>query len=99
MVDLAGSEMVRACWLPRRHDVWRANRRCLAQVGKTGATGQTLNEAKMINKSLSALGNVIKALTESRKHVPYVRDATGARVVRWLCDQGCMHRAYRGTQS
>lgn len=31
---------------------------------KTNATGQTLDEAKMINKSLSALGNVINALTE-----------------------------------
>ena len=27
----------------------------------------------MINKSLSALGNVIKALTESKTHIPYVR--------------------------
>ena len=31
---------------------------------KTNATGQTLEEAKMINKSLSALGNVINALTD-----------------------------------
>jgi len=28
------------------------------KVGKTNASGQTLEEAKMINKSLSALGNV-----------------------------------------
>lgn len=40
---------------------------------KTNATGQTLEEAKMINKSLSALGNVINALTEAKKnkHIPY----------------------------
>jgi len=40
---------------------------------KTNATGQTLEEAKMINKSLSALGNVINALTDSKKskHIPY----------------------------
>ncbi|KAJ2085531.1 Kinesin heavy chain, partial [Coemansia sp. S100] len=34
------------------------------KVGKTGATGQTLEEAKKINKSLSALGMVINALTD-----------------------------------
>jgi kinesin family protein 5 len=41
------------------------------KVGKTGATGKTLKEAQMINKSLSALGNVIKALADKRAHVPY----------------------------
>ena len=60
LVDLAGSE----------------------KVGKTGATGQTLEEvgyrqsapfanaaqAKKINQSLSALGNCIHALTESKKN-------------------------------
>lgn len=29
-----------------------------------GAEGKTLDEAKLINKSLSELGNVINALTE-----------------------------------
>ena len=33
--------------------------------------GQRLKEAVNINKSLSALGNVIKALTENQPHVPY----------------------------
>jgi kinesin family protein 5 len=33
-------------------------------VGKTGAEGAVLEEAKNINKSLSALGNVISALAE-----------------------------------
>ena len=37
----------------------------LPQVGKTGAEGTVLDEAKNINKSLSALGNVISALAES----------------------------------
>jgi kinesin family member 5 len=42
------------------------------KVGKTGATGETLEEAKKINQSLSALGNCINALTKSKKgHVPY----------------------------
>lgn len=42
------------------------------KVGKTGATGDTLKEAQNINKSLSALGNVINALTDGKsKHIPY----------------------------
>ena len=40
-------------------------------VKKSGAEGQTLTEAKYINKSLSALGNVMVALTDGSKHVPY----------------------------
>ena len=36
------------------------------KVAKTGATGQTLEEAKKINKSLSALGNVINSLTDGK---------------------------------
>jgi len=44
-------------------------------VRKTGASGKQLEEAKTINKSLSALGMVINALTDSNvSHVPY-RDA------------------------
>ena len=35
-------------------------------MGKTGATGQRLEEAKGINLSLSALGNCINALTDSK---------------------------------
>ena len=34
------------------------------QVSKTGAEGSVLDEAKNINKSLSALGNVISALAD-----------------------------------
>jgi hypothetical protein len=42
------------------------------RVGKSGATGETLREAQSINKSLSALGNVISALsTGDAKHIPY----------------------------
>lgn len=37
---------------------------CAYQVSKTGAEGSVLDEAKNINKSLSALGNVISALAE-----------------------------------
>jgi hypothetical protein len=41
-------------------------------VGRSEAQGLTLQEAQNINKSLSALGNVINALTEvGRDHIPY----------------------------
>lgn len=38
---------------------------------KTGATGQTLDEGRAINLSLSALGDVIAALRRKRGHVPF----------------------------
>jgi len=51
------------------------------KVEKTGAEGTVLDEAKMINKSLSALGNVINALTDPKaKFVPY-RDSKLTRVL------------------
>merc|ERR1711920_1112814 len=36
-----------------------------------GATGDQMKEAQSINKSLSALGDVIEALTKNAKHIPY----------------------------
>ncbi|KAL9127064.1 MAG: hypothetical protein Q9217_003993 [Psora testacea] len=51
------------------------------KVGKTGASGQTLEEAKKINKSLSALGMVINSLTDGRStHIPY-RDSKLTRIL------------------
>lgn len=51
------------------------------KVGKTGATGQTLDEAKTINKSLTSLGIVINALTDGKSaHIPY-RDSKLTRVL------------------
>eukprot|EP00981_Chlorochromonas_danica_P005683 scaffold1172_cov180-Ochromonas_danica.AAC.10 len=41
------------------------------RVDKSGATGEQLKEAQSINKSLSALGDVIAALTSGQQHVPY----------------------------
>jgi peptidoglycan hydrolase CwlO-like protein len=42
------------------------------KVGKTNATGLRLEEAKLINKSLSTLGMVIMSLTDqSATHTPY----------------------------
>jgi kinesin family protein 5 len=51
------------------------------KVAKTGASGERLDEAKNINRSLSALGNVINALTDKKyTHVPY-RDSKLTRVL------------------
>jgi len=51
------------------------------KVGKTGAEGKRLDEAKTINKSLSTLGLVINSLTDGKStHVPY-RDSKLTRVL------------------
>lgn len=51
------------------------------KVDKTGAIGQTLEEAKKINSSLSTLGNVINALSDGRSiHIPY-RDSKLTRIL------------------
>ena len=55
------------------------------KVEKTGAKGETLEEAKKINQSLSSLGNCIHALTEKgRGHVPY-RDSKLTRILQVRC--------------
>eukprot|EP01041_Mallomonas_annulata_P007974 gene7974-16322_t len=41
------------------------------RVDKSGAQGEVLKEAQSINKSLSALGGVIAALTSGNTHIPY----------------------------
>lgn len=41
------------------------------KVGKTGATGMRLEEAKNINSSLTSLGMVINALCDGAPHVPF----------------------------
>ncbi|KAF1320942.1 Kinesin-like protein, partial [Globisporangium splendens] len=41
------------------------------RAGKTGATAERLKEAQAINKSLSALGDVISALSTNEKFIPY----------------------------
>ncbi|CBJ30889.1 conserved unknown protein [Ectocarpus siliculosus] len=52
------------------------------RVRLSGATGQRLRESKKINQSLSALGNVISALTDhrGRQHIPY-RDSKLTRIL------------------
>ena len=41
------------------------------RVKKSGSTGEQLKEAQAINKSLSALGDVISALATEQGHIPY----------------------------
>lgn len=51
------------------------------KVGKTGAAGKRLEEAKNINKSLTMLGLVIYSLTDGKStHIPY-RDSKLTRVL------------------
>jgi kinesin family protein 5 len=50
------------------------------KVSKTGAEGSVLEEAKNINKSLSALANVISALADAKPYVPY-RDSKLTRIL------------------
>ena len=40
-------------------------------VQKSGSTGAAMIEARHINKTLSALGNVMEALAKKAAHVPY----------------------------
>ena len=51
------------------------------RINKTGAQGDRLQEAKNINLSLSALGNVISALVDGKSHhIPY-RDSKLTRLL------------------
>uniref|UniRef100_A0A0G4H586 Kinesin motor domain-containing protein n=1 Tax=Chromera velia CCMP2878 TaxID=1169474 RepID=A0A0G4H586_9ALVE len=62
------------------------------RVRVTGATGQRLAESKKINQSLSALGNVISALTERgavRQHIPY-RDSKLTRLLEDSLGGNCL---------
>ncbi len=44
---------------------------CARSVKKSQAAGENLKEAQAINKSLSALGDVISALATDQQHIPY----------------------------
>ena len=51
------------------------------KVSKTGAVGETLEEAKKINLSLSTLGNVIHSITQGMGHIPF-RDSKLTRILK-----------------
>ena len=66
------------------------------KVGRTGAEGQRLEEAKLINKSLTMLGMVINALTDKRvwKNI-YIKVLALSKRGPWLqcnCIPGCFKR-------
>lgn len=59
------------------------------RVSKSGSEGQRLEEAKKINKSLSALGNCVAALIDSHAvHVPF-RDSKLTRLLTDVRDFSC----------
>lgn len=51
------------------------------KVAKTHVDGMQLEEAKMINKSLTTLGHVIMSLADKQAHVPY-RDSKLTRILK-----------------
>jgi Kinesin motor domain len=55
------------------------------RIGKSKVAGQQLAEAQAINKSLSALGDVIAALQERSPHVPYRNSKLTAVLQDSLC--------------
>jgi len=62
--DLASGTILRGCM----HLVDLAGSE---RVNKSEVTGDRLKEAQHINKSLSALGDVIASLAQKNQHVPY----------------------------
>lgn len=44
------------------------------RLKKSGSVGSQLKETQSINKSLSALGNIIRALSSREQHTPYRND-------------------------
>ncbi|XLR67606.1 hypothetical protein HN51_014642 [Arachis hypogaea] len=67
------------------------------KVEKTGAEGRVLEEAKTINKSLSALGNVINSLTcglqGKTSHIPY-RDSKLTRMLQDALQISVPHKVF-----
>lgn len=55
------------------------------RIGKSKVEGQQLVEAQSINKSLSALGDVISALQQGSGHVPYRNSKLTAVLQDSLC--------------
>lgn len=58
------------------------------RVKRSGVTGSSFKEATNINGSLLALGNVIQALADKRKHVPF-RDSKLTRILEGSVGGNC----------
>ena len=56
------------------------------RIGRSEVQGQALKEAQSINRSLSALGDVICALQASAKHIPF-RNSKLTQVRGGCCQQ------------
>ena len=67
--------------------------RLMHRVKKSGSTGEQLKEAQAINKSLSALGDVISALATEQGHIPYRYCLIPSAVLK-LCHQLLLTQAY-----
>ena len=52
------------------------------RVSKTNSSGQTFEEGKKINLSLTTLGRVIDSLSSNRKHIPYKDSLTNKIISR-----------------
>ena len=63
------------------------------QVSKTGAEGAVLDEAKNINKSLSALGNVISALAEGNVSCVFVLTHCSQETPKRVIGEQCRSRS------
>ncbi|CAL4893418.1 unnamed protein product [Urochloa decumbens] len=54
-----------------RSHMWMVDLAGSERVAKTGVEGDRLKESQFINKSLSAMGDVISALASKNSHIPY----------------------------
>ena len=62
---------------------------CSERIGKSGATGTALKEAQSINKSLSALGDVIMSRAQKSSHVPFRNSMLTHLLQVRACDLDC----------
>ncbi|XP_061338036.1 kinesin-like protein KIN-14S [Gastrolobium bilobum] len=68
-VTVMGENLING--LKTKSHLWLVDLAGSERVGKTEAEGERLKESQFINKSLSALGDVISALASKSAHVPY----------------------------